>query len=163
MNILPFQKSEENFRKYELLLKVAVDAFPKKVKLSQIDHISNNTLVARLRDAKLSLLQNNWQTVVDVKKLKETEIVFRIEQGEVFSGPRKKEVKTYQPPTQLPNESLIIETKSLNEQEIICLLASRRLLVAPLTVEGITLVDYLRDNYDVLITKTEREGVYVIE
>ena len=57
------------FRRYEPLLKTAVDAFPNETSFSVPDGISPTTFVARFRDARLSYLKFNWASNIDRDKL----------------------------------------------------------------------------------------------
>lgn len=66
---LPYQLTEESFRKYEPFIKQAVKNAPLETSFSVPDGLSVNTFVARVRDAIVSLKRFRWDTTIDVEKL----------------------------------------------------------------------------------------------
>jgi len=73
---LPSHLSQRTFRVYETALKQAVDAFPGETafprecfRMENGSLLSVNTIVARFRDATVSLKRFRWQTTVDCDKL----------------------------------------------------------------------------------------------
>lgn len=68
---LPWRLREEQFRRYEQILKVAVDLFPLVYIVNIKAHnlpTSLQTCSARLRDAKLSYSRYNWVSTIDRQK-----------------------------------------------------------------------------------------------
>jgi hypothetical protein len=66
---LPHQLSEDSFRRYEPLIKRAVDRFPEETEFEKPSGIAPTTFLARFRDALVSLKKYNWETDVNCTKL----------------------------------------------------------------------------------------------
>lgn len=66
---LPSHLSEETFRRYEPLIKTAVDNAPNDTSFTIPPDLAPTTFVARLRDTTLSVKKFGWTTNIDMEKL----------------------------------------------------------------------------------------------
>lgn len=80
---LPHRLREKSFRVYEGWLKDATKKFPEVYIMETPGSIE--TLSARLRDAKSSVLRYNWKTDIDLTTLKQISI--GVKDGQVLIGP----------------------------------------------------------------------------
>ena len=89
MTQIPYHKSERMFRRYEEHIFRIVKEFPTAVSFDPHPH-SSETFMCRLRDSISSLLEFNWPTPIDVKRLSDIRPQFIIvnEQGMVVAKPK---------------------------------------------------------------------------
>jgi len=66
---LPSHRSEETFRRYEPLIKTAVDNAPNDTSFTIPPDLAPTTFVARLRDTTLSVKKFGWKTDINMEKL----------------------------------------------------------------------------------------------
>ena len=66
---LPHNLSEENFRRFESYLRLAVQVWPKESCFAIDSTLAPTTFVARFRDSLVSLRRYGWATNVDTQKL----------------------------------------------------------------------------------------------
>lgn len=64
---LPHRFTEKSFRRYEGVIKRAVESYPQTITIDPFP-LSGTTYSARLRDAKVSLKQNRWPSTVNMER-----------------------------------------------------------------------------------------------
>ena len=81
---IPWRLRKEQFRRYEEILKRAVEAFPLVYRVNPKDWDLPNALVtcsARLRDAKISFLRYNWPSTINRQRYLEIEEELIVAEG----------------------------------------------------------------------------------
>ena len=170
---LPQRLRESSFRKYEVHLAGAVDAFPLSVVIDPTAYgLSAVTVVARIRDAKLSLKLYRWSpTRVDMQKFDtiEDDLIFAHRGDKIICGSREMiKFKSMLAPN---GAAPILDEPTLNSEpihipnhskELICRLVSLG-LCKPLLVNGFDQeqIDHLEENWDVRIS-ANKDGTHTI-
>ena len=75
--VLPYQLSEQSFRRYEQLINDVVNLYPNPVTATAVG-INPNTMCCRLRDAIASVISNRWSTYINLNRLVEIRLYIKI-------------------------------------------------------------------------------------
>ena len=167
--MLPPRFRSSAFRRYEAVLKQAVDHFPCEI---EVDHtkfgLSLCTVEQRLRDAKTSYLKHYWNSTIDRAKFEKHVNDIRVccrdskifigrpknaDEGKVILGTYRLDVPTSKKPLEVPVEFNIRE---------LAFLAQERALARPLRL---TLSDHQSDqlyaSFDINLEK-QPDGFYIL-
>lgn len=177
-NVLPPRFREKAFRRYEDDLLRALECYPDSILIDPKAYdLSAVTVAQRFRDAKKSLLENNWQTKIPRKRFEacqEDLIVRETMDGMVKVGPSKEatllEVQHNALAEQfgiskapsLLREVLDMTDQGMNEIRFLCLLASKRALAVKVKISiDESSVEFLYDQYDINLERQE-DGLYIL-
>ena len=175
MNELPHRFRESSFRKYEMFIHSAVEAWPAAVKaLPNLFNVSQVTFACRCRDAIKSLATNKWDTTVNLLKfmtIADSLVVSERLDGSVLIGSKSgianfatltKSLALEAPaPEQTSEHIFTVSTEA--EKTLLMELSSRRLLSPRLYFQGFTddEVAQYQLNYDVALDKHD-EKTYIL-
>ena len=114
---LPWRFREASFRTYEALIHFIVNEYPSVVTVTPEGFNlppSLETCTARCRDAMTSLLNNGWDTKVDVQKLREIhhDLVVTQKDGLLVLGPTK-DVRAYKGESRAPKTSPLVSPSDI--------------------------------------------------
>jgi len=154
--LIPYQLTEENFRKYEPFITRAVNAWPQETEFVRDEMkdakglISPHTFAARMRDAILSFKRYSWTpTTIDIPKLQAMTGQFSIAFGEGGSVWWKAKGKRGRPPTDPQKaraQGFAIDAdvdrkpwKEVTEDEVraVALLLDKGRLTGPIVFDGL--------------------------
>src|SRR5271157_786104 len=173
---LPHRFREESFRKYEMILNNAVQAWPNAVKADpHLFNVAQVTFACRCRDAKKSLHDHHWETMIDMQKFEAIQSKLEVSErtdGTVLIGSAEAISKfaafntnmTIIPPVpEHSGNTPIFTLAGLEAKELLMKLSSARLLAPRIYVQGITQdeVVQFQMNYDTAIDKHD-DKTYVI-
>lgn len=162
---LPHRLKESTFRVFETDIGMIVTAFPKVVELKpKGEKFTSLTYTARLRDAMTSLALFKWATQqVDMSKFEQVRgmiVVSHRSDGRIFAGSREelklaanRTSETTVQPFYCEANFQTLPLVSQETKELVCTLASLKLLSAPVRVSGLTAADKekLEDSFDVAV------------
>jgi hypothetical protein len=164
--VLPSRLSEKSFRKYEHDIAKIANSWPSVVILRPTKG-SITTYVARLRDAILSLSQHRWPSTLVSQPIFDRihpQLVVSHRGDCAMAGPRNEVVKYDKPDepmkadafTATPHSSSAFDLQCFpyDAVKVVCHLASKRLLVGPVKVFGLSSqqAGHLEESYDVALT-----------
>lgn len=169
---LPPRFSERAFRRYESVLKSAVDNHPNEVVVDPAQFgLSLATVEQRLRDAKRSFIDNKWVSTIDRDKFLRLQdaddLQVRSEtDGKIHIGrPPMKEMTLTAELIAGPSRNVaVLDFKGLmlNSIQTLCALASERALARPIRL-AITSAeaDVLFESYDISLAP-QPDGTYIL-
>ncbi len=170
---IPYHLSERVFRKFERVIANAIVKCPKVVILDYKDSgYSANTYAARLRDALASYRTYRWMSKIISDSTLTFEIVKTLKvsfkNGVIRVGPfdalKAEPIGTIEPKSPTTIAPIAVSGYLSPNVQIICHLASLRVLTQPIPVLGLNDNDvvWLMDNFDVTITK-QTNDIYLIQ
>lgn len=172
-NQLPHRYRETQFRRYELYIHHAVEAYPQAIKCDpKLFNVANETFRARLGDAIKSLYDNQWKTTIDVAKFRAVyaslQVSMRVD-GTILVGTREaiqqwSKQDTIPTIEAAPTNNLtkpIIVTSATSE--FLMQLSHNRLLSPRLKVIGLTSADveFYQQKYDIALDENT-DGTYTL-
>lgn len=170
--VLPPRFRSSAFRRYEAVLKQAIDLFPTEIEIDPAKFgLSTCTVEQRLRDAKTSQMEHKWNSTIDrlkfVQLADSLQVVSR--NGKVYIGPKQAKKQTVeqvlgeaQHNSRLLKEPLAFDMPMANSYEVVCLLAANRALCRPLKlVIADSLADSLYSSFDINLEK-QPDGSYIL-
>lgn len=174
---------EKNFRRFEPFLAKVLADFPKVQTFTKTHFdllkIGRTTFAARFRDAKQSLREFTWDVPATLaesfREFGDKVVIVETRDGKVLAGSREslksndvlKTVVNFEElqSTFLPQDSTNFKLELLTIQEVnlLCILAHNRVLSRPLTFTCSTLsnVQILIDSYDISLEK-QPDGSFVL-
>lgn len=176
---LPPRFREKAFRRYEEAIAAAVRAYPQTIEVNpQAFDLSPVTVAQRLRDAKKSYFDNDWDSSsINRKRFEAVHddlIVRETMSGMVKVGPSKEATVFEIQRDKLADNFAVIEDlgrfnqvldmtdQGAPEIRFLCILASKRALAVKIKVSlDESLVESLYDSYDINLERQE-DGFYIL-
>lgn len=163
---LPFQKSEDSFRRYESYIAAAVKEYPASVTINPAP-LRPSTFAARIRDAMSSLSVYRWDTNIDItiflNLYTKRNLTVTYTDSMVTIGPRVRHLARVGSQVNRPSHTgnaiiFAIDKWTTLDLTSACRLLSSRLIVGPVKVFpqlNQPTCDDLCQNYDISIDNTQ--------
>lgn len=176
MTELPHRFKEDQFKRYEVYINHAIEAYPHAIKCEpKLFNVSKTTFIARLRDAMKSYNDNKWESAINRVKFLEAYPKIQVSErtdGTILIG-SKEAIKAWM---QLDNvtEKLFHETSDTtlpltdlscptNHKEFLMFLSHKRLLLPRLKLIGLLdgEAELYQQTYDISLDKNP-DGSYTL-
>lgn len=168
---IPHRFREASYRRYEIIINQAVEAFPNCVTFKPSDfQLASVTFACRCRDAMKSLKENQWNTFIDLAKFNthfDTIVLSERTDGTIIIGSKESIAKTaanalipafhIEAPTTLSSDIILLKSKDC--KDLIMLLSHRRMLSPHILLAGLTpteVTDY-QNMYDIAIEEQDNQ------